>query len=145
MNSNERTSIAESIHLIFEWIRRRRPGPGTLDWLVADPPAPIVLDLSFPAMKLTEEEERFLPERDRVYAMNGNTPGSLQPIERALTRLTPIGGELSLEKLAGEEGISVRIAIPADVADARDAESKIDFIQGEIRREIGAANDEPAD
>jgi hypothetical protein len=139
MNATERTSISESIHLIFEWIRRRKPGPGTLDWLVADPPAPIVLDLSFPDMKLTEEEDNFLPENERLYAINGHTPGTLRPIDRALTRLTPIGGELTLEKLG--DGMSVRIAIPASVGDDADAKSKIELIQEEIRRELTAPDE----
>lgn len=142
MNATERASIADSIHSIFDWIRRRKPGPGTLDWLVADPPAPIVLDLNFPSMVLTEEEQRFLPGNEPVASMNGNTPATLREIERALARLAPIGGELSIEKLS-DLGISVRIAIPADLADSADTETRIGFIQEEIRREISAGDAPP--
>ncbi|MBV9079940.1 MAG: hypothetical protein JO102_02335 [Elusimicrobia bacterium] len=142
MNTTERTTIADAIHLVFSWIRDRKPGPGTLDWLVAEPPAPIVIDISFPSMEFTAEEDEFLPPTTRVNSMNGDTPNTLRPLEQALTRLSPIGGEVSLEKMGGS-GLTVRIAIPAAEGDIDDSVSRIAFIQDEIRRELN--QDEPGE
>lgn len=134
MNATERASISETIQSIFDWIRHRKPGPATLDWIVADPSGPLVLDLSFPSMTLTDEEDAFLPGRERLCAMNGNTPGTLSDIARALTRFTPIGGQLSLSKLGGR-GLSVRLAFPPE-PDEADVAEKAEFIESQVQRAL---------
>ena len=74
MGQNEESSIRETIHLVMEWIRARKPGPVSADWRLERTGAPLVLSLAFPLAHLTEEESRFLPGESQVFSMNGSTP-----------------------------------------------------------------------
>ena len=135
MIAKEKTSLKQIVHLVFDWIRERQPGPASLNWSVGEMPNPLVLQFDFPSMTMTEEERAFLPAEDRVFSLDGSTPRSMLKLEKAREQLTEIGGTATLSRIP-ENGFALRLMIPAKESDADDARAKIDLLRTEIVNEV---------
>lgn len=135
MNQNERTSIKATIRYVMEWIRTRKPGPASVDWVFENTETPLILNLTFSSLDFTQEEINFLPAGDRLSALNGSTPDSLSPLDLAHTRLTEIGGHLGLWR-SPQDGLSLQLAFPGNANNITDATDKIRLIQKDIMDEL---------